>query len=162
MPLIDDLSLPLTDEELRRRKVLGLLGASALSVAGAGTAVTGVQFISPNVLYEPDARLKVGSPQSIAPGAVVAFPKHKVYVVHSSAGFYAMSTVCTHLGCMTHYEAEQGRIFCPCHGSQFSPEGEVVGGPAPRPLPRLKMTLESGVLVVDTRLPAGPGEVLKV
>jgi Rieske Fe-S protein len=70
--------------------------------------------------------------------------------------------VCTHLGCLTKYEAERARIFCPCHGSQYTPEGKVTAGPAPRALPRFALTVERGVLVVDTKKVVADDFVLAV
>jgi cytochrome b6-f complex iron-sulfur subunit len=168
MPLIDDLSAVRSQEEVNRRKFLGLAGSGALAAALGGTAVTAVQYISPNVLYEAETRVKIAGPESIAPGTVLALAAQKVYVVRTAKGFFALSAVCTHLGCMTRFESplppEGGEksFFCPCHGSRFSLEGAVVGGPAPRALPRLKVTLEGGALVVDLKRPAGPQEVLEV
>jgi cytochrome b6-f complex iron-sulfur subunit len=149
MPLADDLSLPTSEEELARRKVLTLLGTGALTVAGLGTAITGLRFLEPNVVYEEDARVGVGRPEEIAPGTVLVIPKHKIYLIRSAAGFFALSSICTHLGCMTRYVPENAQLACPCHGSRFSLDGKVTAGPAPRPLRRLQVTMEKGLLVVD-------------
>jgi len=62
-----------------------------------------------------------------------------------------MTAVCTHLGCITRYMGPEEGIHCPCHGSHFSLTGEVLGGPAPAPLPRLHLEIADGELVVDTR-----------
>jgi Rieske Fe-S protein len=160
MPLVDDLSLPLSEEELSRRKFMALVGSGALVVAGVGTAATTISFLEPAVLFEEDARVGVGRPEDIAVGTVLVLPKHKIFVVRSKAGFYALSSTCTHLGCMTRYEA--GAIACPCHGSRFSLDGRVTGGPAPRPLPRLHMSVERGVLVVDRGRPVASDFLLEV
>jgi len=162
MTLIDDLSQDVTPDELDRRKFLGLLGSSALAVAMGGTGIVSVKYISPNVLYEADTRVKIGRPGSIAVGTVLLMTRQKIIVARSEAGFVALSAICTHLGCMTRFEPAEKRIFCPCHGSQFDADGHVTGGPAPRPLPRLAMTLEGDQLVVDTRKVAAPDFVLKV
>jgi cytochrome b6-f complex iron-sulfur subunit len=160
MPLVDDLSLPLTEEELSRRKFMALVGSGALTVAGLGTAVTTLSFLEPAVLFEEDARVGVGRPEDIAVGTVLVLAKHKTYVMRSAEGFYALSSTCTHLGCMTRHE--NGAIACPCHGSRFSLDGRVTAGPAPRPLPRLQLSVERGVLVVDTSRVVAPDFVLKV
>jgi cytochrome b6-f complex iron-sulfur subunit len=162
MPLDDDLSLAVSDEELARRKVLALLGAGALSIAGVGTAITSFRFLEPSVFYEEDARVVVGRPDDIPPGTVLVIAKHKLYVVRTAEGFYALSSVCTHLGCMTRYVPEDSVLACPCHGSRFSLDGRVAAGPAPHPLRRLQITIERGVLVVDSSKQVAADAVFKV
>jgi cytochrome b6-f complex iron-sulfur subunit len=149
MPLADDLSLPTSEEEMARRKVLTLIGTGALTIAGLGSAITALRFLEPSVVYEEDARVTVGRPEEIPPGTVLVLPKHKIYVLRSTEGVFALSSICTHLGCMTRYLPESAQLACPCHGSRFSLEGKVTAGPAPRPLRRLQVTLERGLLVVD-------------
>jgi cytochrome b6-f complex iron-sulfur subunit len=162
MPLVDDLKLPMTEHDEVRREFLAVMGAGALAFAGLGTTVTAVRYLWPEVLFEQETRFVVGRPEEIAAGMLVVLPEQKVFVVHDTDGFFALSATCTHLGCMTRYEKENNRIFCPCHGSQFAVDGAVTGGPAPRPLPRLDLVLEGGRLVVDTAKPAAPGAMLKV
>ena len=162
MSLDDDLSFSVSEEELARRKMLTLLGAGALSIAGVGTAITSFRFLEPNVYYEEDTRVGVGPPADILPGTVLVIAKHKLYVIRSSEGIYALSSVCTHLGCMTRYAEESGQLACPCHGSRFSLDGRVAAGPAPRPLRRLQITLERGILVVDSSVEVGADAVFKV
>jgi cytochrome b6-f complex iron-sulfur subunit len=162
MPLIDDLKAPLSDRDEGRRAFLALVGAGAMGVAGLGTGVTAVRYLWPEVLFEEETRFAVGRAEEIGPGSVLVLPEQRVFVVHGDAGFYALSSTCTHLGCMTRFEKEHNRIFCPCHGSQFATDGRVTGGPAPRALPRLELALEDGTLVVDVAKPAPPDAVLKV
>merc|ERR1712228_931622 len=47
---------------------------------------------------------------------------------------YGLNAVCTHLGCVVPWSAAQNKFMCPCHGSQYAPNGSVVRGPAPLPL----------------------------
>lgn len=162
MPLVDDLKAPLSDRDEGRRAFFALLGASAIGVAGLGTSVTAVRYLWPEVLFEEETRFAVGRPEEIAPGTVLVLPEQRVFVVHAEEGFYALSSTCTHLGCMTRYEKENNRIFCPCHGSRFATDGHVTGGPAPRALPRLELAVEDGVLVVDVAKPAAADAVLEV
>ena len=60
----------------------------------------------------------------------------------------AFGPQCTHLGCAYHWEMEQGKFMCPCHGSYFSIEGKVLDGPAPRPLDRYVTKIENNRLQI--------------
>jgi len=162
MPLQDDLRLPLTEGDLERRRFLGLLGSGALGIAAVGTGITTVQYLEPNVYFEQDTRTVVGKPEEVAAGTVLVLLRKKIYVVRNDVGFYALSSVCTHLGCMTRYEAERHGFFCPCHGSQYTLDGKVRVGPAPKPLPRVQITVERGLLVVDSSKLVAPDAVLRV
>jgi cytochrome b6-f complex iron-sulfur subunit len=162
MSLVDDLKLPLTDADLERRRFLGMVGSGALVVAGIGTAITTVRYLEPNVFFEEDSRFVVGRPEEIAVGTVLVLGTRKVYVVRTPQGFYALSAVCTHLGCITRYERAAAGFSCPCHGSRFAKAGEVTAGPAPAPLIHLEIKLERGLLVVDTRKRVAADDVLRL
>jgi cytochrome b6-f complex iron-sulfur subunit len=162
MALVDDLKADVEKVELTRRAAMGKAIGWAFGIAGIGTMITLERYMRPNVLFEPATRFKVARPEEIPLGKVLALPQQKLYVAHGEAGFYAMSAVCTHLGCMTRYAAEEKTITCPCHGSRFDLGGRVNGGPAPRPLDRLELSLKDGALVVDTRKRVGPDDMLKV
>ena len=72
-----------------------------------------------------------------------------VWVIkHSETEISVYSPVCTHLGCYFAWDQESGRFECPCHGSVFSLDGKVLGGPAPRPLDTLPNRVENGMLMV--------------
>jgi len=63
---------------------------------------------------------------------------------------YALSTVCTHLGCTPNWLEGEQKFKCPCHGSGFRKTGVNFEGPAPRPLERMGIRLApDGMLEVD-------------
>jgi len=64
---------------------------------------------------------------------VIPFPEHKIAMIRLNQTIGAISLECTHLGCLVNV-VDRG-FFCPCHGSDFGPLGQVYSGPATRPLP---------------------------
>jgi cytochrome b6-f complex iron-sulfur subunit len=136
--------------ELNRRQFFIKMGVASLAVAGAGGCVFGMRYISPNVLYEPSPVVSAGKPEHYPEDSVTLDPRLGLFVVRSGEGFYALNAVCTHLGCLTVWKPEAGVIACPCHGSTFERNGTIIAGPAPRPLPWLKMWRgDDGNLMID-------------
>ncbi|SVB25180.1 uncharacterized protein METZ01_LOCUS178034 [marine metagenome] len=73
------------------------------------------------------------------------------YRANTADGVVAYSAICTHTGCdVINWDAEELRMACPCHESQFDiyDGGRVVGGPAPRPLAMLPLEIVEGVVSV--------------
>jgi Rieske Fe-S protein len=60
-------------------------------------------------------------------------------------GFVILSPICPHLGCRPIWSADANRFQCPCHGSQFSIDGEHLAGPAPRGMDPLPLREQTGV-----------------
>ena len=136
--------------DLGRREFFVKLGVGSLMVAGAGTALFAYEYLSPNVLYEPSPVVNEGKPEQYPAESVTLDPAKGIYVVRADEGFYALSAVCTHLGCLTAYKPELGIIACPCHGSKFRRDGTKIEGPAPKPLPWLRVWVnDEGDLMVD-------------
>ena len=82
-------------------------------------------------------------------GWVEAEKKRSVYVTDEGAGnFVVFSRVCSHLGCLVRWDAGKDQFFCPCHGAVFDNAGNVVAGPPPRPMEKLPVKVEDGVLYV--------------
>jgi len=72
-----------------------------------------------------------------------------VYVVNQGDGQAKVyNNMCTHLSCRVTWQPDNQIYFCPCHDGQFDPDGEVVGGPPPRPLNIYETKVEEGVLSI--------------
>jgi len=80
---------------------------------------------------------EIGSPEALAPGegAVQRDGIAKIAVYRDEQGrVHRCSAVCTHMGCIVHWNSLEKCWDCLCHGSQFAPGGEVLNGPAVSPL----------------------------
>jgi menaquinol-cytochrome c reductase iron-sulfur subunit len=66
-----------------------------------------------------------------------------IYVLtENGRDFIALSNICTHLGCRVRWIADREQFYCPCHVGIFDKEGNVISGPAPRPLDRYMVKVE--------------------
>jgi cytochrome b6-f complex iron-sulfur subunit len=149
--------------EFDRRAFFTKIGLGSLGIAAAGTIVFTYEFLSPNVLFEPSAIVNLGKPDGFAVNSVTMDVNSAIYLVRAEEGFFALSEVCTHLGCMTMWNQELGIIRCPCHGSEFTRTGVVIEGPAPRPLPWLKTWVsDEGDLLVDRSTDIPPLQYLRI
>ncbi len=158
MPLSGDAASGIT-----RRDFLNEITLAALGIAGLGSVAVTYQFFLPNVLFEPPTTFRAGNPDLYPVHSVTFLQDQQVYIVRMPEGFYAVSAVCTHLGCVTQWKPEAEMIACPCHGSKFQADGTKIEGPAPRPLPHFAITLTAdGELLIDKLQNIKPAQVLKV
>jgi Rieske Fe-S protein len=109
-----------------RRRFLGSLIALAGGVWMLGS------YLRPR-LNRNARRILISKDQIPANGALV-YREDRMAVIREAEGMYALSLVCTHLGCTVNVSADE--LFCPCHGSRFTRQGAVLQGPADRPLER--------------------------
>lgn len=106
-------------------------------VAGAKSFVeenvkAGLHFVGDRIFKEG-----AGSADALAPGeaAVVSDGGSSVAVYKDPEGaLHAVSAVCSHMGCIVSWNAGETSWDCPCHGSRFSCDGQVLQGPAVQPL----------------------------
>ena len=151
------------ENEITRRDFLNEITLGALGIAGLGSVAVTYQFFAPNVLFEPPTTFRAGNPDLYPVHSVTFLQDQQVYIVRMPEGFYAVSAVCTHLGCVTQWKPDAEMIACPCHGSKFKSDGTKIEGPAPRPLPHFAVSLTAdGELLVDKLQNIKPTQVLKV
>lgn len=139
--------------ELTRRSALRGCGVFAVGCV-AGAAVTtrrddDADNANANAYGHQDASAgpdsALAAVDDIPSGGGLVLADAKVVLTKAEDGTVrAFSSICTHQGCPVDTVAE-GRIICPCHGSQFEADtGEVVQGPASRPLPPVTVALRDG------------------
>lgn len=168
-PARDEGTIPVSEgsgmESKTRRSFLARATGLVVGLGGLVASWPLVRSLMPNVLYEPPRRFAVGNPEMFQQG-VTFLDEHRVYVFREGSTFYAISGVCTHLGCTVKFSPfarpqEQtvrkltfeslGDFHCPCHGSRFHGEGTNYAGPAPRPLSchLVEISPANGELIVD-------------
>ncbi len=103
--------------EVNRRTVLkvslGLIGALGLGAL--------VKYLGYQPLPASPTRFTLKAPKDYAVGSATSLPEAKAWLFRNETGLYAVSTVCTHLGCVVNYSNEA--FECPCHGSRFNAAG---------------------------------------
>ena len=137
----------LDPEPVARRDFLGLASlasaAAALFFAGLGM----MRLPKAAVLSSPSKKFRVTLPESLAEGQAFVPPGRSVALFRDAEGVFAISLVCTHLGCIVKNIPDG--FECACHGSRFDPDGGVTKGPAPTALPWHRVTKSGDSLVVD-------------
>ncbi len=135
---------------------LGMVVLSVLSVF-AGM----FRMSKPNVRFEEATKFKIGKAENFPVGTVKKLEDKGVFIFSTDEGLHAISSVCTHLGCIVAI-SETG-FQCPCHGSKYDENGKVIGGPAPRNLAWLEISRSvDGSLMVDTASAVPAGTTLKL
>ena len=144
---------------------LGSLIASALGGAGAG------YFLSPTFKTEEEGWVDAGSAKSMPLGTPVKIEfvarqrdawatsekRSAAWVLTPNGRDFAVyDPRCTHLGCPYRWDEPRRQFLCPCHAAVFGIDGQVVSGPAPRPLDRYAVKIVSGRLLIRPQAQASP------
>jgi cytochrome b6-f complex iron-sulfur subunit len=149
------------ESQIPRRRLLawfssvGLVGSAVLAV------ISDLVFFKPRVTYSPSARFSIGKPDDFPSGTRISRDVERVCVVRDGNRMAAISTTCTHLGCIV--SISDTGFACPCHGSRYDQDGNVTGGPAPKALPWFKVSLApNGEIEIDKNTQVQPGTYFNV
>jgi menaquinol-cytochrome c reductase iron-sulfur subunit len=102
----------------------------------------------------PGSPVEMSFQESRIDGWRVITEKKTAWVVKEANNqIVAFGPQCTHLGCAYHWDDASKKFMCPCHSSFFSIEGQVLAGPAPRPLDRYATRIENNRLQIGQLKP---------
>lgn len=124
---------------MHRRSFLNyFLGASLAAFGGAALYAGGRYLLPPGAFSAEQGGGTMRLPLSEVPVGAAKMFRYKgqpsVAIRVDERNVRALSAVCTHLGCIVKWDGVKRQLVCPCHVAAFDVNGNVVGGPAPRPL----------------------------
>ena len=126
---------------LSRRDFFKLITTALLTISGA----LGIGALFRFLDYETEPPVKtefdIGLAENYPIGSRSLIPEVPAFLIHSQNGFSALSLVCTHLGCTV--QQKDNGFACPCHGSRYDVNGNVLRGPAQKPLRSLRIEITS-------------------
>lgn len=157
--------------QMSRRKFLGYLIGGIGGVIGVVVATPLVgYFLSPawgksKSLLTPIARtsdIPVGVPtfvtyeERMRDGWFVSTSSKGAWVVtRDGKEFIVFDPRCTHLNCPFYWDKQKEIFLCPCHDGRFDIDGNVTGGPPPRPLDRLEVMVKDDTILLSGRIATG-------
>jgi cytochrome b6-f complex iron-sulfur subunit len=128
------------------------LGATMLAFGGL-TAYTVGRYLFPPGAFSAEASgeavkisladLPVGAARNIRYRGSAT-----VVIRTGERNFHALSAACTHLGCIVKWDSGKGLLVCPCHAAIFDVSGNVISGPAPRPLASYPVQLVQDEIII--------------
>ena len=154
------------------RRTFIVAGVGGLLATSAGGIYASVKSLYPTINYEPSLKAEIGLPEEFSGVNMrqVQVGGKKISIMRGDNGLYALVRNCTHMGCIPYLSDEEQIFRCPCHGSSFTLEGDVIKGPAPEPLyrasitvnPRGRIEINGAVVENDIKLRVKPPFSLKV
>ncbi len=135
----------------RRKFLASLLGLSFLAtLAGVLTPVIAYLWPPERGAGSGGERVSVGTTADLPVGKakIVSVANKPVLVMHTNEGIKAVDATCTHLGCIVYWNEKRQVIACPCHAALFTPNGAVISGPPPAPLPVVAVQVEGDEIFV--------------
>jgi cytochrome b6-f complex iron-sulfur subunit len=140
-------------KKVTRRQFLGVAWTGSLALVFAQVALALVKYIQPVAKSGFGWEVFAGKVEEFAIGSVNRILAGRFFISRTPDGLLALWQKCTHLGCAVPWVEDEKQFHCPCHGSLYNEVGEVIGGPAPRPMDLFPVEVRSGEVWVDTGKP---------
>jgi len=142
------------DKKVARRTLLDLVLAAGGALWALGMAVPAALYLWPARTAGPASSVVEAGPPGEIPenGSKMLHARGKpiILIRIGAEEFRAFSAICTHLGCIVHWDEVKKQIICPCHAGVFAADGTVVSGPPPAPLAEFRVMVIGGRVRVET------------
>ncbi len=140
---------------MKRRKFFTKMMGVIYGLIGFITTLGLVKFVSHSRASGKRAPIKLEDLEAIRSGSLEHFPDSGAWVIKGDKqeDTKVFDDKCVHLGCKYKWDSARDRFHCPCHGSEFSKDGERLKGPAKGPLNRLYLKNSGGDQAILTGKP---------
>jgi cytochrome b6-f complex iron-sulfur subunit len=138
---------------ISRRGFLGIAWVASLSLIAVQAVIALLKFINPVPTGGFGGFVYAGRIEDFAINSINRILAGRFYISRTEDGIIALWQKCPHLGCAIPWDEAEGVFHCPCHGSKFNQVGEVMGGPAPRPMDYFPAEVSEDGIWVDTSSP---------
>jgi cytochrome b6-f complex iron-sulfur subunit len=125
--------------DLNRRDFLKLTAACLLTTSGLLGLGGLLRFLGYVTEPAQTTEFDLGLASNYPVGSRTVLSNIPALLIHTESGFSALSLVCSHLGCTV--EAKEDGFACPCHGSLYAKDGNLLRGPAVQRLPTLRIEI---------------------
>jgi cytochrome b6-f complex iron-sulfur subunit len=142
---------------LQRRTIFRWAGWSAIMLLLAQWSAGFVGFFTPKKVGAFGGEISAGAVTDFQVGEVKVIQEGKFYISRVPQGVLALWWKCPHLGCTVPWKPDdpsmdqlqsKGRFNCPCHGSIYDRFGQIIQGPAPRPMDLFPSEVRDGKIFV--------------
>jgi Rieske Fe-S protein len=140
-----------------RRAMLSWVVCSGIAASLGSIFYPVFKFLLPPKTGEMDADTVAAQINELAPNSakIFRFGNRPAILVRLTDGTYrAFNAICTHLNCTVQYRTAEHDVWCACHNGVYDLKGNVVSGPAPRPLDQYTVHIRGQEVVVTRERPA--------
>jgi nitrite reductase/ring-hydroxylating ferredoxin subunit len=138
------------DEYISRRDLAKFMGLTSLAFTTGQFWILGQSLLRPLPVVYPRRAIATVEEVPVGTSMVFSYPDETTQCVLVRLGeeqFVAYDQKCTHLMCPVFPRVEEGVLYCPCHSGYFDiGDGRPIAGPPRRPLPRIELEIEGGVI----------------
>lgn len=142
-----------SNPSLSRRNFLGIAWVGTLTLVFIQAVALILRFIKPASTEGFGGLVYAGKLDDFEVDSVTRITSGRFYISRTSDGIIALWQKCPHLGCAIPWDESHAEFHCPCHGSSFTPVGNVIGGPAPRAMDYFPTNIIEDEVWVDTSIP---------